>query len=103
ILRGVLRRLPGLDLVCAQDVGLSRAKEPEVLELAAKEGRILLTHDVSTMTKHAADRLRSGLPMSGVVVVSQSLPVGKAIEDILLLAECSEENEWAGQIRYLPL
>jgi len=26
-----------------------------------------------------------------------------AIEDILLLAECSLEGEWDGQVRYLPL
>jgi hypothetical protein len=41
--------------------------------------------------------------MPGVFAVSQSIPIGVAIEDILILAECSSEGEWEGQIRYLPL
>ena len=27
----------------------------------------------------------------------------RLVEDILLLAECSLEGEWEGQVRYLPL
>ena len=74
-----------------------------VLDWAAQEGRVLLTHDVSTMTAHVAARVRAGLPMPGVLAISQSCPIGKAIEEILLLAECSFEGEWEGQVRYLPL
>lgn len=103
ILRGVLRRMPELDIVRAQDVGLSAAKDAAVLEWAAQEGRVVLTHDVSTMTAHAAARVSGGLPMPGVFAVSQSLAIGKAIEEILLLAECSLAGEWEGQVRYLPL
>lgn len=103
IVRGVVRRNPRVDIVRAQDVGLSGAKDPEVLEWAAKEGRILFTHDVSTMTRHAYDRVRAGLPMPGVFEVPQSLPVGRAIEEVLLVAELSIEGEWANQVRYLPV
>ncbi len=45
IIRGLLRRKPDLDIVRIQDVGLSGADDPTVLEWAAQEGRILLTHD----------------------------------------------------------
>ena len=103
ILRGVLRRMPDLDIVRVQDVGLSGAKDPEVLAWAAQQGRVLLTHDVSTMTAYAIERVRSGLALPGVFAVSQSVPIGKAIEEILLLAECSQVGEWEGQIRYFPL
>lgn len=103
IVRGVVRRNPRVDIVRAQDAGLSGAEDPEVLEWAAKEGRILFTHDVSTMTRHAYDRVRAGLPMPGVFEVPQSLPVGRAIEEVLLVAELSIEGEWANQVRYLPV
>ena len=53
IMRGLLRRLPTLDVVRAQDVGLSGQPDPIVLAWAAQEDRVLLTHDVSTMTAHA--------------------------------------------------
>ena len=48
IVRGLLRQRPGLDIVRIQDVGLSGADDPTVLEWAAQEGRVLLTHDAST-------------------------------------------------------
>jgi hypothetical protein len=103
ILRGLLRRRPELDIVRIQDLGLSGTDDPTVLEWAAQEGRVLLTHDVSTITKYAYERVRAGQPMPGVFEVSRAVPVGRAVEDILLLAECSLDAEWEGQIRYLPL
>lgn len=50
ILRGLLRSEPGLDVVRVQDIGLKGADDPTVLEWSAREGRILLTHDVKTIT-----------------------------------------------------
>lgn len=41
--------------------------------------------------------------MPGVFVTARSLAVGQAIDDLILLAECSEPDEWAGSILYLPL
>jgi hypothetical protein len=103
ILRGLLRRKPELDIVRVQDVGLSGADDRAVLEWAAEEGRVLLTHDVSTLTLYAYERVEAGKPMPGVFEVSRSVPIGVAIEDILLIAECSLQGEWEGQILYLPL
>jgi len=103
IVRGLLRRQPELDIVRIQDVGLSGTDDPTVLEWAAREGRVLLTHDVSTITKYAYERVRAGQPMPGVFEVGRNVPIGRAIEDILLLAEYSFDDEWEGQVRYLPL
>lgn len=41
--------------------------------------------------------------MLGMFVVGQDVSIGQAIEEILMLAECSEEGEWEGQILHLPL
>jgi hypothetical protein len=103
VVRGLLRRQPALDILRVQDVGLTGADDPTVLEWAAQEGRVLLTHDVATITRYAYERVQAGKPMPGVFEVSGDLPVGRIIEDILLLAECSSEGEWEGQVRYLPL
>jgi hypothetical protein len=103
IVRGLLRRNPKLDIIRAQDVGLSGNTDPIVLEWCASNGRVLLTHDVRTMTKHAYARVSAGQPMPGVFEVSRDIPLGAAIKDILLLEECSLEGEWEGQVRYLPL
>lgn len=103
VVRGLLRRAPDLDMVRVRDVGLSGASDPEVLAWAAQEGRVVLTHDVSTMTRYAYERVEAGQAMPGVFEVGRRVPVGLAIEHILLLAECSLEGEWEGQVRYLPL
>jgi predicted nuclease of predicted toxin-antitoxin system len=88
IVRGLLRRKPELDVLRIQDAGLYGADDPAVLEWAAKEDRVLLTN---------------GLPMPGVFEVNYATPIGIIIEDILIVAECSLDGEWEGQVRYLPL
>jgi hypothetical protein len=103
IVRGLLRREPELDIVRIQEVGLSGIDGATVLSWAAGEVRVLLTQYVSTITKYAYERVRAGQSMPGVFEVSRAVPIGRAIEDILLLAECSLEGEWEGQVRYLPL
>ena len=41
--------------------------------------------------------------MPGVIEVADDLPIGRVVEDILLLVEYSERGEWEGQVIYLPL
>jgi hypothetical protein len=103
IVRGLLRRKPEVDMVRVQDVGLSGADDRIVLAWAANEKRVLLTHDQKTVPTYAYERVTTGFPMPGVFIGNIYLPVQQAIEDILLLVECSEEHEWEGQVRYLPL
>lgn len=103
ILNGLRRRVPALDIVRVQDVGLSGARDPAVLEWAAQEGRIVLSHDVSTITHYAYERLRVGRPVPGIFEVHARAPIGRVIDDLLLILEVSEPGDWEGQVRYLPL
>jgi hypothetical protein len=103
IVRGIRRRQADIDIIRIQDVGLSGADDPTVLAWAAQEGRVLLTQDVSTITHYAYERVREGKPMPGVFEVSRGLPIGRVIDDLLLLTAYSLDGEWEGQVRYLPL
>lgn len=103
IVRGLLRRKPDLDIVRIQDVGLSGADDRAVLEWAASEGRVVVTHDISTLAGHAFEHVEAGRPMPGILAVHSRGPIGSAIDDLLLLAECSLDGEWEGQVRFLPL
>lgn len=75
ILRGLMRRLPHLDIVRVQDVGLQLAHDTEVLAFAAAENRVLLTHDVRTMIDYAIRRIDENLPMAGIFGISQAIPI----------------------------
>jgi hypothetical protein len=103
IVRGLLRRQRDLDILRVQDAGLAGKRDDEVLAWASTDGRILLTHDVTTMRQVAYDRIAAGLPMPGVFEISQDVPIGRAVDEILLIALCSDQDEWQGQIRFLPL
>ena len=103
IVRGLRRREPNVDIVRVQDAGLLGADDPTVLDWAAREGRILLTHDIATLPDYAYDRIAAGHPMPGVIAVNDTLPHGRVIDDIVLLIECSSQGEWKDQMLYLPL
>ena len=103
ILRGMLRRLPGLDIVRVQDVGLSGADDPAILEWAATADRILLTHDRETMPNFVYERVRIGTPMPGVFLVNDAMPTGQAIDELRLAIQCYSEEECKDLVTYFPL
>lgn len=103
IVRGLLLHYPNLDLHRVQDVGLEGVDDPAILEWAAVNNRILLTHDRATMPDFAYARVIAGQPMSGVFVVNDRISVRQAIDELLLVETCSEQAEWANLVAYLPL
>jgi hypothetical protein len=102
ILRGLGRRERSIDLLNADDAGLRGMPDPQVLALAAEQGRILLTHDVRTMPGHFAEFVTTNRS-PGVLIVAQETTIGVAIEELLLVWEASEASEWVNVIKYLPL
>lgn len=103
IVRGLRARSPLLDILRWQDIGREGEDDPEILEWAAAQGRILLTHDADTMTGFAYDRVTSGLPMPGIIVVNTNSPFRIVIEDLLLIAESSFDDEYENQVVHVPL
>lgn len=103
IIVGLQRRAEGIDIVRVQDVGLRTANDPTVLQWAADDGRVLLTHDAATMPEFAYARLAAHKAMPGVLVVRPTVPVSVAIEELALIHEASESADWNEKIFYLPL
>lgn len=103
ILRGLRRAEISVDVVRVQETALSQADDPAVLEWAAQEGRIVLTHDVNTMPKYAHERVRAGQVMPGLVAVHLGAAIGEVIEDLLFLLFASEAEDFENQVVYLPL
>jgi hypothetical protein len=103
IVRGLLRSAPGFDIVRVQDVSeISGQADTIVLDWATSDGRVVLTHDVSTVIPAMREQLRTS-SCAPIVFVPDSLPAGHAIEEILLLDECSVGSDWAAGVVYLPL
>lgn len=103
LVRALQRQWPRLDFVRIQDCGLCGEDDPTVLEWAATESRILLTHDRKTMIEFAFDRVRQELPMPGVFIVDDAASVGLILDDIAILNEASDRDEWRNRVVFLPL
>lgn len=103
ILRGLLRRLPNLDVVRVQDVGLVETPDPTILAWAAGEERVLLTHDRDTVPGFAYGRVRNGEFMPGVFLVSDQMPRGQAIDELILALECYAADDCKDLVRHFPL
>ena len=103
ILRGLFRKRPDLDVVRVQDIGLESKPDPDILDWAATEGRILLTHDRDTMPHFARVRVRAGQAMPGLFLVNGQMPLGQAIEELLLAVERLAPEECKDLVRFFPL
>jgi hypothetical protein len=102
IVQGVRHHEPSIDFKSANDAGLEGLPDDKVLEIAAREGRVLVSHDKSTMPVHLAARLRLGRGSPGVLLALPRATVGEVVESLLTIWSSSRQEEWADQIHYLP-
>jgi hypothetical protein len=102
IVFGVLRRIPEIDFKTSTQAGLSGLSDAEVLEIAARENRILVSHDWKTVPYHFGQFVALGFS-SGVLIVPRKLGVGKTIEELVVIWSDSEAEEYFNSIRRLPL
>jgi hypothetical protein len=94
---------PNFEIVRVQDIGLTDADDPDILEWASNNDRIIRTHDRATMRHYAYARVALSVLMCGVFVIDDRMPIGEAISEILLVSACSEQSEWKGLVLYFPL
>ena len=103
IISGCLRREPAMDFKSAPSADLQGKTDLEVLELARKEGRILVTQDVRTMPRHFSSFLQGDHHSPGVILIPQAVPAAAAIDTLILIWAVTEPEEWVDRIVRLPL
>lgn len=102
IVAGILRREPEVDFELPQGVIPERMPDREVLVVARSLGRVLVTHDVRTMPRRFGEFV-AGSDSPGLILVPTSMPMGQAIEEVLLIWHVSEAEEWTNRFRRLPV
>jgi predicted nuclease of predicted toxin-antitoxin system len=103
IFRGLQARVPELDAVRTQDIGLEESTDYDLLDWAAENDRVTLTHDERTFHIFAYEKMMKGEKMNGVIVVSDQIPIGRAIDDLMIALTCKFDNEWANNITRIPI
>ncbi|WP_121971398.1 DUF5615 family PIN-like protein [Leptolyngbya sp. BC1307] len=101
IVVGMTSKQPDLDFRSANEAGLEGMKDPEVLAIAAHDNRVLVTHDRKTMPTEFGQFITTQTS-AGVFVISQRLPIGAAIDALILIWEASTSEEWIDQIMTFP-
>ena len=101
IIRALLHRYPSLDFQTAHKAGLKGLPDEQVLVTAARAGRILVSHDLSTMPGHFANFIAQQ-DSPGVILISQSLPIKTAVEELAIVWGASEAEEYINLITWLP-
>ncbi|HKM84799.1 MAG TPA: hypothetical protein VJW96_01235 [Terriglobales bacterium] len=102
IVTGILRREPGVDFQTATIATLRLLSDWDVLALAARDGRVLVSHDRRTMPQAFAKFVGS-TSSPGLLIVSQKTNLLAAIDDLLLIWMASEAEDWVNQISTIPL
>ncbi len=102
IVRGLRRIQPSIDFQSAEEASLRGVSDPVVLELAAREGRILVSHDKTTIPTHFILFLQQGNHSPGVFLLPQGGPLRESIEALLIVWQCSVPEEWIDHLEYLP-
>ncbi len=102
IVTGVLRREPTVDFQTATAASLEGVKDSEVLAIAARQKRILVSHDRRTMPSEFA-KFVTNHQSSGVIIVSRKVAIEVVIEELLLIWAVSSAEEWINRIAKIPL
>ncbi len=101
IIKGLRRRETSIDFMTANEAGLSGIDDSKVLVLAASNGRVLGSHDVSTLPE-AFSRFIQKRTSPGLILISQELSYREAIEGLLRVWSTTEAEDWENVLSFLP-
>jgi len=103
IVRALRLRCPDLDIARVQDTVVVSGDDEAVLDWAASQDRVVLTHDVATMIAHARTRVRARKSMPGLVAVPLHCSIASVIADIALIAGAATMADLDGAVVFVPL
>ena len=102
IVAGALRRVAGMNFQRAGAVPLEGLDDPVVLALAAESGRVLVSHDVSTMERHFREFIQTR-QSPGLILIPQSrVSIRQAIDDLVFIWEVPEASDLENRICLFP-
>ena len=103
VVRQLRRKYPNtVDMMHVAEAGIAGASDPELLEWAARENRIVISRDKATLTDFAFERIHQGLTMPGVITLTRDLAIGQLLKELTLIVECMASEELENRVYYIP-
>jgi hypothetical protein len=100
IAKGLRER--GIDVLTVQEDGRESLDDTSILQRAAELSRVLVSMDKDFRSLIAKAQAQDQVGC-GVVAFSRKLSYRACIDDLELIAKCSDPKDWAGRMTYLPL
>ena len=96
---------PSLTVLRVGDEGAPArsTQDPEILKWCEQNNFNLVTKDPNTIPKHFYDHLAAGHHVPGIILINSGVPMGTILDDLILIAGASDEDEYIDQIIYIPL
>ena len=95
---------PSLTVLAVGDEGAppKSTPDPEILEWCEQHQFSLITNNRESMPQHLSDHLSAGHHVPGIFTINLEAPMGKIIEELLLIVGASDEDEYIDRITYIP-
>ena len=94
VARGLRER--GVDVLTAAQARMLGASDEEHLQLAASEGRAIVTQDDDFLRLHAA-----GAKHAGIAYAPQGTSIGDIIRGLMLIYQVLDSDEMQGHVEFL--
>ena len=101
----LLRHEPSLKVLAVGDEGAppKSTPDPDILVWCEKNDFVLITNNRESMPQHLSDHLAEGNHVPGIFTIKRRAPMRLIIEELLLIAGASDEDEYSDRITYIPL
>ena len=76
--------------------------DPEILRWCEQNHFSLITNNRKSIPQHLADHLAAGYHVPGIFTIDLNMPIGMVLEDLILIAGASNEDEFLDRIAYIP-
>lgn len=101
----LLRKRPNVLLYTIGDPGTPSkgTLDPEILCWCEENEFVLITNNRKSMPAHLAEHLAQGRHIPGIIALNTEMSVGETLEELLLIAEAGDANDYRDHIEYLPV
>lgn len=77
--------------------------DPAILEWCEQNGFILVTNNRASMPVHLRDHIAQGKHIPGILAFRPKATIKVILDDLMLISEIAELDEFRDQIVYIPL
>lgn len=103
--KSLLRRSPEMVVWRVGDVGAPpfQTPDPDILFWCERYHFTLVTNNRASMPAHLQEHLAAGQHVPGIFILRRQLPMKEILDELTLIWEAAEPEEYCDALTYLPL